>query len=55
MERNNPPFQDAFTLKIAIQDAFTHTKFGIPTLKNVRDVLQTRILKTRSKFNATVT
>ena len=26
-----------------------HNKFGIPTLKNVRDVLQTRILKTRSK------
>ena len=32
-----------------------HTKFGIPTLKNVRDVLQTRILKTRSKVNVTVT
>ena len=32
-----------------------HTKFGIPTLKNVRDVLQTRILKTRSKANVTVT
>ena len=32
-----------------------HTKFGIPTLKNVRDVLQTRILKNRSKVNATVT
>ena len=31
------------------------TKFGIPSLKNVRDVLQTRILKTRSKVNATVT
>ena len=28
-----------------------HTKFGIPTLKNVRDVLQTIILKTRSKVN----
>ena len=28
-----------------------HTKFGIPTLQNVRDVLQTRILKTRSKVN----
>ena len=32
-----------------------HTKFGIPTLKNVRGVLQTRILKTRSKVNVTVT
>ena len=32
-----------------------HTKFGIPTLKNVRDVLQTRIHKTRSKVNVTVT
>ena len=32
-----------------------HNKFGIPTLKNVRDVLQTRILKTRSKVNVTVT
>ena len=32
-----------------------HTKFGIPTLKNVSDVLQTRILKTRSKVNVTVT
>ena len=32
-----------------------HTKVGIPTLKNVRDVLQTRILKTRSKVNVTVT
>ena len=32
-----------------------YTKFGIPTLKNVRDVLQTRILKTRSKVNVTVT
>ena len=32
-----------------------HTKFGIPTLKNARDVLQTRILKTRSKVNVTVT
>ena len=32
-----------------------HTKFGIPPLKNVRDVLQTRILKTRSKVNVTVT
>ena len=32
-----------------------HTKFGIPTLKNVRVVLQTRILKTRSKVNVTVT
>ena len=32
-----------------------HTKFGIPTLKNVRDVLQTRSLKTRSKVNVTVT
>ena len=32
-----------------------HTKFGIPTFKNVRDVLQTRILKTRSKVNVTVT
>ena len=32
-----------------------HTKFGIPTLKNVRDVLQTRILKTRSKVIVTVT
>ena len=32
-----------------------HTKFGIPILKNVRDVLQTRILKTRSKVNVTVT
>ena len=31
-----------------------HTKFGIPTLKNVRDVLRTRILKTRSKVNVTV-
>ena len=31
------------------------TKFRIPTLKNVRDVLQTRILKTRSKVNVTVT
>ena len=31
-----------------------HTKFGIPTLKNARDVLQTRILKTKSKFNVTV-
>ena len=31
-----------------------HTKFGIPTLKNARDVLQTRILKTRSKVNVTV-
>ena len=33
----------------------SHTKFGIPTLKNVSDVLQTRILKTRSKVNVTVT
>ena len=32
-----------------------HTKYGIPILKNVRDVLQTRILKTRSKVNVTVT
>ena len=32
-----------------------HNKFGIPTLKKVRDVLQTRILKTRSKVNVTVT
>ena len=32
-----------------------HTKFGIPTFKNVRDVLQTRNLKTRSKVNVTVT
>ena len=32
-----------------------HTKFGIPTLKKVRNVLQTRILKTRSKVNVTVT
>ena len=32
-----------------------HTKFGIPSLKNVRDVLQTKILKTRSKVNVTVT
>ena len=32
-----------------------HTKFGVPTLKNVRDVLQTRILKSRSKVNVTVT
>ena len=24
MERDNPPFQDAFTHQIAIQDAFTH-------------------------------
>ena len=32
-----------------------HTKFGISTLKNVRDVIQLRILKTRSKVNATVT
>ena len=32
-----------------------HTKFGIPTLKNVRDVLQTRIIKSRSKVNVTVT
>ena len=32
-----------------------HTKFGIHTLKNVRDVLQTRILKTRSKVNVTAT
>ena len=32
-----------------------HTKFGIPTLKNVRDVLQTRILKTRSTVNITAT
>ena len=32
-----------------------HTKFGIPALKNVRDVIQTRILKTRSKVNVTVT
>ena len=31
-----------------------HTKFGMPTLKNARDVLQTRILKTRSKVNVTV-
>ena len=32
-----------------------HTKFGIPTLNNVRDVLQTRILKTRSMVIVTVT
>ena len=32
-----------------------HTKFGNPTLKNVEDVLKTRILKTRSKVNGTVT
>ena len=32
-----------------------HNKFGIPTLKKVRDVLQTRILKTWSKVNVTVT
>ena len=32
-----------------------HTKFGIHTLKNVKDVLQTRILKKRSKVNFTVT
>ena len=32
-----------------------HTKLGIPTIKNVRDVLETRILKTRSKVNVTVT
>ena len=32
-----------------------NTYFGIPTVKNVRDVLQTRILKTRSKVNVTVT
>ena len=32
-----------------------HTKFGTPTLKNVRDVLQTRTLKTSSKVNVTVT
>ena len=31
------------------------SKFGIPTLKKVKDVLQTRILKTRSKVNVTVT
>ena len=31
-----------------------HNKFGIPILKNVRDVLQTRILITRSKVNFTV-
>ena len=32
-----------------------HNKFGIPTLKNVREVFQTRILKTRSKVNVTIT
>ena len=32
-----------------------HKKFGIPTLKNLRDVLQTRILKARSNVNVTVT
>ena len=32
-----------------------HTKFGIPTLKNVRDVLQIGNLKTWSKVNVTVT
>ena len=32
-----------------------HNEFGIPTLKNVRDVIQTRILNTRSKVNVTVT
>ena len=54
MERDNPPFQDAFTHQIAIQDAFTHQIWN-SYLKNVRDVLQTRILKTRSKVNVTVT
>ena len=33
---------------------YLDTKFGIPTLKNARDVLQTRILKTRSKVNVIV-
>ena len=28
-----------------------HTKFGIPTSENVKDVLQTRILKTQSSFS----
>ena len=54
MEHENPPFQDAFTHQIATQGAFTQ-QISNSHLKNVRDVLQTRILKTRSKVKVTVT
>ena len=55
MERDNPPFQAAFTHQIAIQDAFTHQIWNAHLKECKRCAPDTRILKTRSKVNVTVT
>ena len=55
MERDNLPFQDAFTHQIAIQDAFTHQIWYSYLKECKRCAPDTRIYKTRSKVNVTVT
>ena len=55
MECDNPPFQDVFTHQIAIQDAFTHQIWNSCLIECKRCASDTRILKTRSKVNVTVT
>ena len=55
MKRDNPPFQDAFTHQIAIQDAITHQIWNSYFKECKRCAPDTRILKTRSKVNVTVT
>ena len=55
MERDNPPFQDALTHQIAIQDAFTHQIWNTYLKECKRCAPDTRILKTRLNVNVTVT
>ena len=55
MERDNPPFQVAFTDQIAIRDAFTHQIWNFFLKEYKRCAPDTIILKTRSKVKVTVT